>query len=275
MVVFGESLSLLSIRNQQFIPKFLEKCFNFLLQKEKQVEGLFRINASERELRKLQTTIDATGDFNIDENTSPYAIANLITRFIGMIPEHLLIDSNAGRWDKIMTEGMEKTEVYRNARHLVKKLPPLNRALFSRLIAFFMILAKNESKTRMGIMQFSIILSPILVEKQTDRTWLFKHPKVMVFFENYDKIFSSCSSLENDLLISLDVFEQKIGNLDSQYFLKTDLGQVKLTPIIETKPKKMCRHVNIEKKTWDGMISTLLAKDKRANLDSRSLKTTF
>ena len=188
MVVFGESLSTLCLKSHHIFPIFLEKCINYLLKPENQIEGIFRINASERDLTRFQRIIDATGDIPIEEITSPFVVANLIMRFISKIPDHLLIDSNASKWDKILTDN-DKSLAYRTARHLVKKLPPINKAIFSRLFALFKILSLNELNTKMGYLQYSILLSPILVEKPTDPRWILKREKIIIFFEFFSKIF--------------------------------------------------------------------------------------
>ena len=97
MPVFKQSLASLAASSGRAVPPFLESCFTFMMA-HLEIEGIFRVPGLEDEIRRFISLADANGNVEFTENTSPFVVANLLTRFMLQIPGHVLEDKNAPEW---------------------------------------------------------------------------------------------------------------------------------------------------------------------------------
>lgn len=261
MPTFGQPINSLAMTYSQAIPPFLEKLFAFMINKCLDTEGIFRVPGGDRDIKHYHSIIDATGNIDLPENASPFVVANLITRFIRMIPNHLLIDKNANELAQISTPDQ--------ARSAFQSLPLINKALFSRIMAFATLIIKHESKNRMSSKAVSLILSPILVEKPNDPLWIFSAETVEMMLKNYNEIFSSMPALTPEGEFMTDkAFQESIGDVCSIFFCQSTATPISLAPVVEAKQKKMCRSINVNPTSWDDMFYKLLANERRDNCET-------
>ena len=268
MVVYGQPIVEIALTTYKAIPPFLEKSFSFLLSNSRlDTKGIFRISGSDVEIQRFQKVIDATGDITYPNDTKPFVVANLITRFIRQIPNHLLIDKNAEAWEKAKTP--------EEAQKLFKGLPLIHRAVFTRIIAFFRVVTQHKKENCMEAKSLAIILSPILVSKSGDQRWLLSFSTVEMLLDRYDEIFGSMSSFDkNGEFMSDEEFNATIGDICSQFFCQSTAAPLKLKPLVETKQCKLTRNLEISRIDWNDLFSILLSTNYTEN-DTLSTKLTY
>ena len=262
MRVFHQSLSSLAAITGKAVPPFLESCFSFLMDKL-DVEGIFRVPGLDSDIQRFIALADASGTVEFPENTSPFVVANLLTRFIAKIPNHILEDRNADSWTAL-------TDVAK-AKSLISDLPPMNRAVLSRLLAFFLKVIEHGDKNRMGKSNIGIILSPILITNNNDNWWLLKQETVAMLLDNYETLFGenakigapSCLALDNSgRFLTSDEFETSIEDLFNMLFAQSCFVKPELVPVVEEKQQRMCRNVQMmaadvaPKDLFDELLST-------------------
>lgn len=268
MVVFGQPIVEIALTTYRAIPPFLEKSFRFLLSNSLlDTKGIFRVCGSDVEIQRFQSVIDATGDITYPNDTKPFVVANLITRFIRQIPNHLLIDKNAAAWESVRTP--------EEAQKLFKALPLIHRAVFTRIIAFFRVVVQHKEKNCMEAKSLAIILSPILISKIDDRTWLLPFSTVEMLINRYDEIFGTMTSFDENGVFMSDVeFNSTIGDICAQFFCQSTAAPLKLKPLVETKQCKLTRNLEIPKTDWNALFGVLLSANCTEN-DTLSTKLTF
>lgn len=252
MVVFGCTLNELAVLHYKPIPSFLEKCFAFLLKNGIDKEGIFRISGDIVELKNLQTKIDATNDIDLSDSTSPFVVANIITRFFRFIPGHVLIDTRADEWMNVRTAD--------DAKRLFNLLPLINRAVLSRFMAFLTIVKNHSDRNRMGSQALSVVVSPNLIEKPGSPEFLLPNEVVMIMIDNYDNVFDSMPALNpSGEFQSDEEFSSSIGNVCMEFFCKSSPVSMKLKPIDEEKQCRLDRNIHINKPNYNDTFQELLA----------------
>jgi hypothetical protein len=254
MPVFGQPLSALAMATNHAVPPFLERCFSFLADKLA-ITGIFRVPGADSEIRRYASIADAAGNVEFSPNTTAYVVANLLTRFIRQLPNHLLDDRTVNDWMFATTaEGV---------RAQIDKLPRLNKAVLSRVLAFFSKVIAACSENQMNATNIAIILSPILIENATNKLWLLPRETVILMFDNYNEIFKDLNSFdENGEFLSSERYEELVGGAFADLFCQTNVG-IEFEPVVQEKQRKMCRRVPIQKMDWEQMLTALLSTDRK------------
>ncbi|KAH0790902.1 RhoGAP domain containing protein [Histomonas meleagridis] len=266
MVVFVQPLVELAVTNSKAIPPFLETSFRFLIDKGLDTKGIFRVSGLDIEINKFQSIIDATGDIVYPPDTTPFVVANLITRFIRLIPNHLMIDKYADSWSKVSTP--------EEAQKLFLALPLINKAVLARIIGFFVLVTRHKTNL-MDTKALSIVLSPILISKPNDRMWLLPFHVIEIFLKDYEIVFGSMTSFDKSgNFMSADEFNSTIGDVCNQFFCQSTLTTpLQLKPLEEMKQCKLTRNLDIPKPEWESLFKTLLTIDYSPSDESSSTFT--
>jgi hypothetical protein len=217
--------------------------------------GIFRVPGADTEIHRYTMTADTAATVDFAPNTTPYVVANLLTRFVRQIPNHLLDDNTAGDWVFVTTlDGV---------RAQIDKLPRLNKAVLSRVLAFFIQVVAHSDKNQMNAINIGIILSPILIENSSNRLWLLPRETVVMMLDNYNQIFGDLSAIDEDgSFMSSEKYEEKVGGAFADLFCQTNVG-IEFQPVVHEKQRKMCRRVSIQKLDWGEMMEALLSNDRK------------
>ncbi|OHT13133.1 RhoGAP domain containing protein [Tritrichomonas foetus] len=250
MVVFGCSLNELAVMHYKAVPAFLEKCFDYIIRNGLNLEGIFRISGDFAEASRVQSSIDATDDLVINENTNPFIVANIISRFFRAIPGHVLIDKRADQWFNIKTVD--------DAKRNFQKLPLINKAIFSRLVGLLSIVAKNSDSNKMTPLALSIVMSPNLIERDDLSAFLLPKEVLIIMIENYEEIFKGMSALdENGNFLPENEFTASIGDVCMEFFCKSSPVPLKLKPIEEENHYRLSRNFQIEPADFNTVMNDL------------------
>jgi hypothetical protein len=255
MKVFGQRLSALAIATNRVVPAVLESCFAYLLPRL-DTTGLFRVPGSDAEVKRLESHADATGNVEFSPNSTPFAVANCLTRFVKRIPGHLLDDNRWAQWARATTVELIQAQL--------EVLPRVHRAVLSRILAFFTLVCAHSGQNRMDPSNVSIILSPIMIENKGDLSWLLPREVISPMLEHYKEVFGNLSALEEDgSFMSQERYELLIATWFSDVFLQAT-DTVDFHDVIPEKQQKMCRRFQIERVDWEPMFQALMAANQRS-----------
>lgn len=252
MRVIGTPLVDLALQTYTAVPPFLEQCFSFLISNNRlATEGIFRQQGNEVEIRKYQAQIDKTGSVEFPDDCSPHLVANIITRFIRDIPGHILQDKNSEAWEFVKTA--------ESAKSLVNDLPFINKALLSRLIGFFKIVARHVETTRMELGSLGTILSPILIANPKSPQFYLNPGICAMMIEKYDVIFDSVKATKDNGFIPAEDFRDMIADRCNEFFCKYRLNE-----FAEAKQTKLSRNFEISDVDVDDLLTNLLRIDSKS-----------
>ena len=252
MVVWGQTLVSVALSDQRAVPLFLEKCFKHVLENWIDVEGIFRISGKESEIKELISMIDAIGDITIKNDTSPFTICNIITRFIRDIHQHILLDKNAQAFKKCTTAEQIKS--------IFNTLPIINKVVFSRFIGFLTLIAKHSDNNRMTLDNIAIILTPMLVDEPQDPQFILPKDVCLLMLKEYNTICEEVPALDsNGNWLSEEAFSKSIESVVSTFLCQSSFMTRQLTPVKVVKQARMVRNVRIDVGGWDSMMNELLA----------------
>ena len=269
MGFFSVPLLTLASKTSRVIPKFLEKCLRFLLKKENLVKGVFKNPPNYRELNRMIKLIDASGDVTFTDQTNPETVSHIILQFLDKIPNHILVDDNAGKWDGIPLDEKDGKATYVHIRHFVKKLPKANHLLLSRIIAFFKIYCSKASKTDLTVEACSEILAPLLIVNPTEKQWILDPQIVRIMIHSYKKIFTTYVAIETktSLKRSSKYEEEYMKELSQEFYsaqtMRGIAPNLQQNQIEVPDNKKMCRNVQIQTPNWDRILHNMLARERR------------
>lgn len=281
MGIFGVNLLTLSSQTSRIVPHFLEQCFRFLTTKENRTKGVFKRPGNEREVQRLRNFIEASDELQVSASTSPDAVAQIVLDFISEIPSHILVDENAEKWAEVPVTPKDDKQPYLYVRHIIKKLPPQNSFLLSRIMAFFRIFMLYHETTEIEIDDICNILAPLLIVNKKDRQWVLNQEIVRIMIKDYKKIFNNMSACgEKKSMISSKKFEEEFFPKISQQFFGG--GTMKGLPpemIKQAKEKnenkKMFRNIDMQAPSWERIIGTMLSRDRRYHAQAQSSLVLF
>ena len=254
MSVWGKAISLIVWETRRPIPLFLEKCFSFILQNHVKMEGIFRVPGLQTSILKYIAKLELHDDIIIENDTDPFVICNLITRFYKFIPNHVLDDSKAEKYQKCTNEI--------ELKKMVNSLSIENIFFLSRLIGFMKIVDQNSSFNKMNAKNLSVICSPILLDNPKEPSFFFDIKIVELFFTHYTFIFESYSSLnKNGEWLSYEEFEQITKFEFDQIFIRSGFKPKVSKSIDETKQLKIKKNIQIKEIKYTDLLQILLKAD--------------
>ena len=241
MVVFGVSLNEIAIRTRAAVPTFMEKCIMRVIQNYLNYEGIFRIQATDIDVKHDLSQID-----------DPSCTCNLITPFLKLIPNHILIDKNAKRWKEVKSSA--------DIQKILNSLPLINLAILSRLFGLMKVVSEHCKENYMTSMNLSIILAPVLIYDPNDPSWLLSTEIVQKLIDEYDELFINISAFSSGEFMPTSDFSESIGNVLNMFFCQsTSIPQYQIKTIQTAKLQKMCRSISVNQAEWSTLFEGLVS----------------
>eukprot|EP01103_Thecamoeba_quadrilineata_P015435 TRINITY_DN4882_c0_g1_i1.p1 TRINITY_DN4882_c0_g1~~TRINITY_DN4882_c0_g1_i1.p1 ORF type:complete len:338 (+),score=63.29 TRINITY_DN4882_c0_g1_i1:12-1025(+) len=152
------------------IPFFMEKCFEFVEKHGVDKEGIFRASGSRVEQLNQMESINQGYGITLDDKTDPHMVASLLKAYVRELPEPLptfdLVESFSQ-----CCGSTDENERIEEIRSVVNQFPPLNRALFIRLMKCLAKVALNEPTNKMSAQNLSIVIAPSLIRSPTETNY--------------------------------------------------------------------------------------------------------
>ncbi|EAY19579.1 RhoGAP domain containing protein [Trichomonas vaginalis G3] len=259
MGIWGKNLTAVFMQTRRAVPRFLESCMSYVLEKYVDEEGIFRIPGDVNKKTAIRQFADATDTFDENLTTSPFEVCNVITQFIRDIPDSILMNSNL----------QTVIEIYdvNDAKDFVNTLYFINRALFSRIIAFFTLITKHPSN-RMNASNIAIILSPILICDPQNPAFILPKNIIEIFLNHYDEVFSTIPALlPNGEWMPSEQYEKSLGDLTESFFCQSTYINPKISSMEDVEKKlepseQICRNISIDEDNIGHILKFLLCSDR-------------
>ncbi|PSS03833.1 Rho GTPase activation protein [Coniella lustricola] len=162
-----------------YVPIVVAKCGVFLKEKATGVEGIFRLNGSEKRIKELKHVFDSPDRYGKGLSWDGYTVhdaANVLRRYLNDLPEPVVpLDLYEKFRDPL--RGATKTAVgdaegpqfvddfdvdaaIKQYQHLIKELPPLNRQLLLYILDLLAVFAAKAEENRMNSQNLAAIFQP-------------------------------------------------------------------------------------------------------------------
>ena len=250
MSYWGVDLFVAAQKSFSIIPTFIEKLFECILENFIEIEGIFQNPGDNRVIQNIIKEIRDTNIF-IPPNGKSFELCSVINKYLSSIPNHLLIDQNSFKIEKIKT--------ITDAKEFFNCLPLPNQALFSRLFGFFKLLLRNP-KNKLTPQILLTKISQYLIERP-GHIWVLHYSICEIFLNNYFEIFSNILSITEEFnWIKFEDFNNYYKNLIEYFFIQSlnNNNQKKLKKTIYEN-KKITKNIKInDELSWKVLISKLL-----------------
>lgn len=152
-----------------YIPVVVAKCGLFLKQKGTEIEGIFRINGSNRRMRELQIIFETPPRYgkNIqwdDYSFTPHDVASIFRRFLTQMPEpivpHSLYNDFRNAYSK---KPFNKEELIGTYKRLIGRLPLANQYLLLYVLDLLTVFARRSDVNKMTATNLAVIFRPAVL----------------------------------------------------------------------------------------------------------------
>ena len=174
------------------VPRFFSYCYNTIIKRGLEEEGIFRISSEQKNMNRMMTHIDM-GEYNV-EILNPHDAANLIKTYLRTLPRSIAGD----KLDQFI-EALHEENKVEHFKAILKEIPDCNVAMIYLLVLILQAVEEKKSINKMTLDNLCIVVSPSLFWKKGE---LQKNNgfEVVKFFVEHQEIFEHIvEKVENDL----------------------------------------------------------------------------
>ncbi|GAB1320786.1 GTPase activating protein (GAP) for Rho1p [Madurella fahalii] len=162
-----------------YVPIVVAKCGVFLKERATEVEGIFRLNGSEKRIKELKTLFDSPDRYGkglVWDGYTVHDAANVLRRYLNDLPEPVVPldlyekfreplkgaraqatgDAQAPRPAQVFDEA----SAIARYQQLITELPPLNRQLLLYILDLLAVFAAKSDQNRMTPQNLAAIFQP-------------------------------------------------------------------------------------------------------------------
>ncbi|KAI1276508.1 hypothetical protein F5Y07DRAFT_130035 [Xylaria sp. FL0933] len=162
-----------------YVPIVVAKCGVYLKEKATSVEGIFRLNGSEKRIKELKIQFDSPDRYGkglVWDGYTVHDAANVLRRYLNDLPEPVVPLDLYERFREPLrgntrqavgdSEGTQLLENFdeqgaiRKYQELIKELPPLNRQLLLYILDLLAVFAAKSDENRMTAQNLAAIFQP-------------------------------------------------------------------------------------------------------------------
>ncbi|KAJ8109005.1 hypothetical protein ONZ43_g6257 [Nemania bipapillata] len=162
-----------------YVPIVVAKCGVYLKEKATSVEGIFRLNGSEKRIKELKIQFDSPDRYGkglVWDGYTVHDAANVLRRYLNDLPEPVVpLDLYASFREPLrghtkqavgdtegtqLLENFDQQEAVEKYQELIKELPPLNRQLLLYILDLLAVFAAKSDENRMTAQNLAAIFQP-------------------------------------------------------------------------------------------------------------------
>ncbi|KAI0526496.1 hypothetical protein F5B22DRAFT_586107 [Xylaria bambusicola] len=162
-----------------YVPIVVAKCGVYLKEKATSIEGIFRLNGSEKRIKELKIQFDSPDRYGkglVWDGYTVHDAANVLRRYLNDLPEPVVpldlyerfreplrghtkqaVGDNEGTQ---LLENFDQHEAVVKYQALIKELPPLNRQLLLYILDLLAVFAAKSDENRMTAQNLAAIFQP-------------------------------------------------------------------------------------------------------------------
>ncbi|KAL1842845.1 hypothetical protein VTJ49DRAFT_4012 [Mycothermus thermophilus] len=160
-----------------YVPIVVAKCGVFLKERATEVEGIFRLNGSEKRIKELKTIFDSPDRYGkglVWDGYTVHDAANVLRRYLNDLPEPVVpldlyekfreplkgaTTTNSAEGPQFV-ENFDMNAAIRRYQELITELPPLNRQLLLYILDLLAVFAAKSDQNRMTSQNLAAIFQP-------------------------------------------------------------------------------------------------------------------
>ncbi|KAI8628643.1 RhoGAP-domain-containing protein [Xylariaceae sp. FL1651] len=162
-----------------YVPIVVAKCGVYLKEKATSIEGIFRLNGSEKRIKELKIQFDSPDRYGkglVWDGYTVHDAANVLRRYLNDLPEPVVpLDLYAHFREPLrghtkqavgdtegtqFVENFDELEAIAKYQQLIKELPPLNRQLLLYILDLLAVFAAKADENRMTAQNLAAIFQP-------------------------------------------------------------------------------------------------------------------
>eukprot|EP01080_Neovahlkampfia_damariscottae_P001618 gene1618-12743_t len=213
--IFGVEFSEIIKRKNEtdLCPIVFQQLITYLHRKGVDCQGIFRINGTDNEIKKLQATFDSGKTIDLEHYTDVPTIASCFKLLIRKMPTPILtyeLYSNFLEVSEIKNE-QERLKEYKN---LLNQLSPQNRYCLGLLLELLYKISLNSNNNMMSPNNLGICFGPNILRTQDPNPLIFARDngKILTTCQHLIEFYPKLKDLFNDQSIKQAKEEQKEKN---------------------------------------------------------------
>ncbi|KAL2271876.1 hypothetical protein VTJ83DRAFT_1247 [Remersonia thermophila] len=160
-----------------YVPIVVAKCGVFLKERATEVEGIFRLNGSEKRIKELKTIFDSPDRYGkglVWDGYTVHDAANVLRRYLNDLPEPVVPLDLYEKFREPLkgatipgsaegpqfVENFDMNAAIRRYQELITELPPLNRQLLLYILDLLAVFAAKSDQNRMTSQNLAAIFQP-------------------------------------------------------------------------------------------------------------------
>ncbi|CAE6425312.1 unnamed protein product [Rhizoctonia solani] len=152
-----------------YIPVVVAKCGLFLKENATEVEGVFRINGSNKRMRDLQSIFESPPRYGKDlnwkhESYTSHDVASVFRRYLTQMPEPVIPTEQYHAFRAALaTKSKGEAEVIQTYRKLIREMPRANQYLLLYVLDLLSVFARKSDKNLMTESNLAVIFRPGII----------------------------------------------------------------------------------------------------------------
>jgi len=148
------------------IPSLVHDAIHYVRSNALQVEGIFRLSGPHEKIQRIQQAYDLVLESNPFPNQrDPHVVTCVLKQFLRELPEPLLTDALASDFLSVISPDKAEDDPFQlsHLKHLISKLPSINRAVLTEIMALAVDVVAYENTNKMTADNMARVLGPNLV----------------------------------------------------------------------------------------------------------------
>ncbi|CAE6485388.1 unnamed protein product [Rhizoctonia solani] len=152
-----------------YIPVVVAKCGLFLKENATEVEGVFRINGSNKRMRDLQSIFESPPRYGKDlnwkhESYTSHDVASVFRRYLTQMPEPVIPTEQYHAFRAALADrSKSENDVIQTYRKLIKEMPRANQYLLLYVLDLLSVFARKSDKNLMTESNLAVIFRPGII----------------------------------------------------------------------------------------------------------------
>ncbi|KIL67540.1 hypothetical protein M378DRAFT_9318 [Amanita muscaria Koide BX008] len=152
-----------------YIPVVVAKCGLYLKENATEVEGTFRVSGSNKRMRELQASFEATPRYGKDldwkqESYTAHDVASVFRRYLNRMPEPVIPYSMYHSFrDSLAKERYNIEEVIKTYKSLIRQMPRPNQYLLLYVLDLLAVFARKSEKNLMTATNLAVMFQPGII----------------------------------------------------------------------------------------------------------------
>ncbi|KAL6045805.1 Rho GTPase-activating protein 45 [Cleaved into: Minor histocompatibility antigen HA-1] [Balamuthia mandrillaris] len=147
------------------LPALVINCIKYIEERAMTTTGIFRLSGSSTLIEKYVARYDKGEDVDLSVERDPHCVAGILKLYLRELEDPVMTFRLYPLWIGCAAT-KDRAVQLSYARHLLRRMPPLNQALLEYLLQFLLRVAEYKDENKMELHNLATVLAPNLLRKQ-------------------------------------------------------------------------------------------------------------